>query len=373
VKDGTIFLEDGEEAQVSFEVPLAEGGEYTKTYRFVGGSYLIEVSAKLSDPPKGATPLALNWSSYYAPSQTESRYDPVNFSFLLPSDKVEHIGVTSIGDVQGVQEEIARWGALGDKYFMAALVATNESETMLARRAMNNYTISVVGEDESVAVKAFLGPKNYSDLKRLGFAELHRSVNLGIFSFLAKPLLSVINFCYSLLGNYGLAIILLTLLIKFAFLPLTQVSLKSMKAMQDLQPEIKALRERIKDSNQLNQEMFALYKRKGVNPMGGCLPMVIQIPVFLGLYNALLNATEMRHAPFALWINDLSAPEGLMMFGIPIPVMIILMGLSMFFQQWLMPSNMDEQQRKIMLIMPVVFTGMFIIFPFPLGSFSTGL
>jgi YidC/Oxa1 family membrane protein insertase len=101
--------------------------------------------------------------------------------------------------------------------------------------------------------------------------------------------------------------------------------------------------------------------------MGGCLPMLIQIPVFLGLYNALLNATELRHAPFALWITDLSAPEALMIFGIPVPIMIILMGISMFLQQWLMPSNMDEQQRKIMLLMPVVFTGMFIIFPFPSG------
>ena len=193
---------------------------------------------------------------------------------------------------------------------MASLIALGDSQTMITSRVKENYSISARGENDQVKVKAFLGPKNYSELKSLNFVELHRNVNLGWFTFLAIPLLTVINFCYGLLGNYGLAIILLTLLIKFAFLPLTQVSLKSMKAMQDLQPEINALRERIKDPTQLNQEMFALYKRKGVNPMGGCLPMLIQIPVFLGLYNALLNATELRHSPFALWITDLSASGG---------------------------------------------------------------
>ncbi|MCB0329541.1 MAG: membrane protein insertase YidC [Bdellovibrionales bacterium] len=364
---GIVTLENGEEAQVTFQVSLENGGAYTKQYRFVGGTYFVEVSAELSAPPVGATPLQLAWSTFVPEEAAKNTYDPVNFSFLFPNDKVEHIRITELGEKTGQREEVARWGSLGDKYFMASLIALGDSQEMTAERAENNYTLWVKGSPEKVAAKAYIGPKNYSELKKLNFVELHRNVNLGYFSFLAIPLLTVINFCYGLLGNYGLAIILLTLIIKFAFLPLTQVSLKSMKAMQDLQPEIKALRERISDPNQLNQEMFALYKRKGVNPMGGCLPMLIQIPVFLGLYNALLNATELRHSPFALWITDLSAPEALNLFGIPVPVMIILMGLSMFFQQWLMPSNMDEQQKKIMMMMPVVFTIMFIVFPFPSG------
>jgi YidC/Oxa1 family membrane protein insertase len=140
-----------------------------------------------------------------------------------------------------------------------------------------------------------------------------------------------------------------------------------MKAMQDLQPEIKALRERIKDPTQLNQEMMALYKKRGVNPMGGCFPMVIQIPVFLGLYMGLLNTLELRHAPFALWITDLSSPEKLMIGGVGVPVMIILMGISMILQQWLTPSAMDEGQKKAMMLVPVIFTVMFIVFPFPAG------
>jgi YidC/Oxa1 family membrane protein insertase len=140
-----------------------------------------------------------------------------------------------------------------------------------------------------------------------------------------------------------------------------------MKAMQDLQPEMKALRERIKDPTQLNQEIMGLYKKRGVNPMGGCFPMLIQLPVFLGLYNALLYSIELRHAPFALWVTDLSSPEGLLIFGIQVPVMIILMGLSMIWQQHTTPSAMDPVQKRVMLLMPVVFTIMFIIFPFPAG------
>ena len=368
----TVTLADGEELFVTYRVELKDGGTYTKAYRFIGGKFVIDVKASLAAPPAGTTPLKLSWWTFIPEELVGRTYDPISFSFLTTDDKVEHEQVTSLEDDLGRPKgnknlSDARWGALGDKYFMAALIAKDRAQTMSASRDGNNYSLSVEGTPQEVEAQVYLGPKNYSQLKQMDFKELHRSVNLGFFSFLAIPLLSVINLFYGFLGNYGLAIIALTLAIKFLFLPLSQVSLKSMKAMQEIQPEIKALRERIKDANQLNQEMFALYKRKGVNPMGGCLPMLIQIPVFLGLYNALLNATELRHAPFAFWITDLSAPEALMLFGIPIPLMIILMGISMFLQQWLMPSNMDEQQRKIMLLMPVMFTGMFIIFPFPSG------
>ncbi len=363
---GVVHLKKGQEAKVIFQIPLSTGGVFSKSFRFVGGSFFVDLAAKMSEPDvPEATPLAIRWSGYVPEEVASSKYDPVSFSFLFPNNKVEHLGLVQVDNNSKV-DKITQWTSLGDKYFMTSLISPSGSQTTWISRKNDNYAIDAIGSKEQVAVKAYLGPKNYSDLKKLDF-ELHRNVNLGIFSFLAIPLLTVINVCYGFLGNYGLAIILMTLLIKFLFLPLTQVSFRSMKAMQDLQPEIKALRERIKDPNQLNQEMFALYKRKGVNPMGGCFPMFIQIPVFLGLYNALLNATELRHSPFALWITDLSAPEALNVGGIPIPVMIIMMGISMFLQQWLTPSNMDEQQKKIMMIMPVMFTVMFIIFPFPSG------
>jgi YidC/Oxa1 family membrane protein insertase len=165
-----------------------------------------------------------------------------------------------------------------------------------------------------------------------------------------------------------MAIIGLTLVVKAVMLPLSRASFESMKKMQELQPEIKALKERVKDPTQLNQEIFALYQRRGVNPMGGCFPVLIQIPVFLGLYQALLNAIDLRHARFGVWITDLSAPERLEFFGIGIPVMVLLMAASMILQQRTMPNTTtDPAQARMMQIMPFVFAGMFIIFPMPAG------
>ena len=165
-----------------------------------------------------------------------------------------------------------------------------------------------------------------------------------------------------------MAIIALTFFVKTAFLPLTKAGLVSMKAMSELQPEIKALRERITDPTQLNQEMLTLYRKRGVNPMGGCFPMLIQIPVFLGLYNALLNAMELRHAPFALWIQDLSSPERFMIGTVPVQLMVLILGVSMFIQQYMTPTpGMEPAQRKILLLMPLILSISFIVYPLPAG------
>jgi YidC/Oxa1 family membrane protein insertase len=176
-------------------------------------------------------------------------------------------------------------------------------------------------------------------------------------------------------ANYGLDIILLTVLIKVLFIPLTQKSFQSMHALQKLQPEMKRLQERFKDDREaLNREMMELYRRHKVNPLGGCLPMLLQMPVFIGLYNALFYAVELRHAPFALWINDLSAPDRLPalpsppiaeLFGVEmrIPVLTLLMGASMLVQQKMTPPAGDPAQQRMMMFMPVIFTVMFVSFP----------
>ena len=167
----------------------------------------------------------------------------------------------------------------------------------------------------------------------------------------------VLKFFYGFIGNYGFAVILLTVCIKLIFWPLTQKSYKSMKGMQKLQPEMKKMREKHgKDKQKLNQEMMSFYKDNKVNPLGGCLPMVIQIPVFFALYRVLLGSIELRHAPFMLWITDLSAKD-------PYYVTPLIMGVTMFLQQKMTPTNMDPTQAKIMLMMPVVFTFMFLNFP----------
>ncbi len=203
---------------------------------------------------------------------------------------------------------------------------------------------------------AYFGPKQSEYLAASGH-QFDKAINYGFFHPLAKPLMVVLKFFYGYIGNYGFAIILLTICIKLIFWPLTQKSYKSMKGMQKLQPEMKKMREKYgKDKQKLNQEMMAFYKENKVNPLGGCLPMVIQIPVFFALYRVLLGSIELRHAPFMLWITDLSARD-------PYYVTPLIMGVTMFIQQKMQPTNMDPTQAKIMLMMPVVFTFMFLNFP----------
>ena len=204
----------------------------------------------------------------------------------------------------------------------------------------------------------YAGPKEYSRLEsfRIGLEE---TIPLGWFWFIGLPLFHLMKWLYKILGNYGIAIILITALIKVIFSPLTHKSYKSMKEMQKLQPKITALQKKFKDDKQkLNIEMMNLYKTHKVNPVSGCLPMVIQIPVFIALYNVLSYAIELRHAPFFWWIQDLAAMD-------PYYILPVVMGISMLIQQWMTPTapTADPIQSKMMLLMPVIFTFMFLSFP----------
>ncbi len=193
-------------------------------------------------------------------------------------------------------------------------------------------------------------------------------MNFGFWDFLAKPTLHLLNFLYRYVHNYGVAIILVTVLIKLLFWPIAQKGMRSMKTMQKLQPKMAKLREKYADDRErLNQEMMQLYKTYKVNPLSGCLPMLLQIPVFFALYKVLLQTIELRHAPFMLWINDLSAPDRLPI-GVDIPylgglpVLTILMGASMYVQQMMTPATGDPTQQKVMKFLPLVFTFMFLNF-----------
>ena len=185
-----------------------------------------------------------------------------------------------------------------------------------------------------------------------------------MFWFVAIPLLRALRVLHVITHNYGIAIIVLTALVKIVTAPLTRTTFRNMREMQKIQPQMAKLRERFKDDQTaLQKEMMELYRRHRVNPFSGCLPMVLQIPIFIGLYNALSHAIELRHAPFMLWINDLSAPDRLMIGSVPVPVLTLLMGASMFLQQWLTPQQGDPTQQRMMMFMPLVFTFMFINFP----------
>jgi YidC/Oxa1 family membrane protein insertase len=352
---------------LDFKGTLPSGVGITKRITLTGGKYLFSVDVVLDRPSSTGQAVWLEWSHFFPANVEESLRIKHTLTYLDDLKKIHHEQLDQIA--QGVREYgVSKWVSLGDTYFTSTIIPTVTTPNTLLGREGDLFFGRVAGGATGGKFFAYVGPKDYRILESSGDFDLQRSIDLGWFSFLALPLLWLLHTLYSGLGNYGLAIIALTLIVKAVMLPLSKASFESARKMQDIAPEIKALRERIKDPNQLNQETFALYKRKGVNPMGGCLPVLVQIPVFLGLYNALLNAIELRHAPFALWINDLSAPESLQLFGIGIPVMVLLMAISMVYQQWTTPNpSADPTQQKMMMIMPVVFAGMFIVFPMPAG------
>jgi len=362
-----IAIPEGGQAVLSFEGVLPDGTGITKKIDLKAESFLFNVSVALAKPRTDSEPVWLEWAHYYPKAQEKnSRIKLTHLTYLDGYGKVKHVPLDEIPE--GVRDfGTSQWVSLGDLYFMATLIPSVSGRNTILGREGEVLLGRVAGTPSGGTFTMYVGPKDYKTLSHLGF-NLERSIDLGWFTFLAYPLLWMIHYLHLFLGNYGLAIIALTLIVKSMLLPLTKASLESMKKMQQLQPEINALRERIKDPNQLNQEILGLYKRKRVNPAGGCLPILIQLPVFLGLYQALLNSIELRHSPFALWIQDLSAPESLHLFGIGIPVMVLIMASTMMIQQWTTPSpTMDPAQKKAMMIMPFVFAIMFIVFPMPAG------
>lgn len=363
--DGRYLVGGGRELSLNFTGKLSDGTSITKVFRFHEKTYLFNVDIALSQAANDGSKIWLEWTHFVPGVEKLSRYDTRGFVIFDIIGKTHRIMMQQV--VEGIFDSgPAHWVSLADKYFMSTIIPTEPNAAVKYGKDRETFMTMAAGSASGGRFTLYVGPKDYRALKELNL-ELERTVDLGWFFFLAYPLLLALNFFHSFLNNYGLCIIILTLSIKALFLPLTRTSLSSMQAMQELKPELDALKERVKDPAQLQQEMMALYKRKGVNPLGGCLPILIQIPVFLGLYNALLNSIELRHAPFALWIHDLSAPEALMIYGVSVPVMILIMGVSMFIQQWTTPSTGDVQQQRMMMIMPVMFTAMFIIFPMPAG------
>lgn len=263
------------------------------------------------------------------------------------------------------------WAGLEEMYFISAIIPKKAedakwSSVITGDMAKVGALIPVnlaPNANTSISYNVYIGPKDMAILKAQG-VHLEESIDYGWFPLgrtlntaLAKPMHTAMNFLYIYITNYGLVIILLTVVIKILFHPLTKKGLDSMKEMQKIQPQVVALRERYKDDREkMNRELMELYKRYSINPLGGCLPMILQIPVFIALYNVLSTSIELRHAPFALWIHDLSAQD-------PYYVTPILMGGTMLIQQKMTPSAMDPTQAKMMLIMPVVFTFLFLNLP----------
>ena len=271
--------------------------------------------------------------------------------------------------------KIYKWAALDNRYFLAALIPyenagfTNISVTMLTKKHPPTLALMSGAPDSSLnsityKLMFYLGPKGHEHLKSLHM-NLEESVDFGYFGFLGKLALSVLNYFHKMTGNYGWAIIILTVLLQLIVLPLTVKSFKASAAMKQLQPLVKGLQDKYKaDPKRLNVEMLNLYKIHKVNPLGGCLPMILQLPIFWALFTTLRNAFELRGAEWIFWVNDLSAPDTLLKIsGIPLNVLPLIMGIGMFFQQQMMSVSTDPAQKQLMYLMPVIFTFMFWNFP----------
>jgi len=358
-----------------------EGITVNKIFTFDPNSYMIDLKVALSN--KGATRIDDSLVlSLRSPVIKEKGYGFVGPSALI-DDKLEQVKIKKIEDKSEFSGKI-KWIGVEDRYFISSIIPGEEIDgrmkLSLIDETVTNRLVNPAFELDRGASKEFqfyifMGPKSMELLGSLGHG-LDKALNFGFFDIIAKPCLWFMNQIHSVIPNYGIAIILLTIFTKILLWPLGNKSYKSMSEMKKLQPLMTEIREKYKDDKQkMNQELMGLYRTYKVNPMGGCLPMVLQIPVFFALYRMLYQAIELRHAPFFLWINDLSAPDRLFEFGfsIPfmeppygIPVLTIVMGATMLLQQKMSPPPGDPTQAKMMMLMPLVFTFIFI-------NFSSGL
>ena len=288
--------------------------------------------------------------------------------FIGPETKIgDEVIKNKPSKINGKVEHLGRveWTAIQDKYFIAALIPEkSEGATVLKTHDEEvSVGIELSGRGRE-SFRVYAGPKEYDRLKKMGVG-LEDSIDFGWFIYgswsvvrgIAKPLFHFLRFLYRYTENYGLSIIILTIGIRSLFIPLMHKSYKAMKAMQVLQPELKKLQKKYKDNKErLNREMIELYKQHGANPLGGCLPMLLQMPVFVALFNVLYTTIELREAHFAFWVSDLSMKD-------PFYVLPIIMGVSMLVQQKMQPTTMDPRQAKIFLFMPAFFTVLFLNFP----------
>ena len=373
--NGLIYSVQGTDLKLSgdakgsllFQGQSPSGAVITKSLTFSGSYYPIEleVSVKASD---GAAPIAEILITEKSDHTVPNPDAPFEGFIALVDNKIRREAAAEAINGHEFTGDVS-WAGFGHTYFFFALLPENGAQHKLSvRQAGAALIASISGPAASGRYTLFIGPKELDTLKPLGKG-FERAIDFGYFGFISIPFLYVLHFFHRFSNSYGLDIILLTVLIKILMWPLTHKSFVSMKRMGKLQPQMERLKERYGDDKEkLNKEIMELYRRNGVNPLGGCLPMVLQFPVFIGLYNALSTPIELRHAPF-LWIKDLSRPDWESLpftlggWHIGIPVLTILMGASMFLQQWMTPSAGDPNQRKMMMLMPLMFTFMFVSFP----------
>lgn len=349
----------------------ADGLQVKKTFVFTKGNYLVKVLYDISNQSSRSWQGFLNMQIFRtAPGEDKSsmfhigsftgasysnpgtaRYKKVNFSDMSKTNL--NLSVKS------------GWIAMQQHYFLSAWVPSPQTmNTFYTRAAGDTYTIGLVsqplvitpGQNKTIGANLYVGPEITSNLEAIS-PGLDLTIDYGWLWFLSSFLFTVMKAIYHVIGNWGWSIVLVTVLVKLVFYRLSATSYRSMAGMRKLQPKLQALRERIGDDKaKLSQATMELYRQEKINPLGGCLPIVVQIPVFIALYWVLLESVELRQAPFIFWINDLAAAD-------PFHVLPVIMGLTMLIQQRLNPAPPDPMQAKIMMFLPILFTGLFWNFP----------
>ncbi len=364
---GDQVLKDGaNQLEITLEATTAGGNKVLKTYVFHRGSYQIDVRhegvavgshayyqiTRDGKPAEGqGSSMMMGVTTFTGPAvftDTE-KYQKVEFAEILKNK------------AKFAQKADSGWLAMVQHYFVSAWLppAGTPREFYMRKVGEDLFSAGVilpVGADGRSAVSLYAGPQEQDKLEKIA-PGLDLVVDYGWLTVIAAPLFWVLGAIHKLVGNWGWAIIGLTVLLKLVFFPLSAASYKSMAKMRVLTPKLVKLKEAYGDDKQrLNQEMMELYKREKVNPLGGCLPVLVQIPVFIALYWVLLGTVEMRNAPWLGWITDLSVKD-------PFYVLPLIMGATMFIQTRLNPTPPDPIQAKVMLFMPIMFTGMFLFFP----------
>jgi YidC/Oxa1 family membrane protein insertase len=346
-----------------------DGLEVTKRYTFRRGTHAIELQHLVSNNSSNAwTGREYRQLQRGEPSDSGNMfmYTYTGGAIFSPEDKYQKYDFEDLGKDRLNRDVVDGWISMIQHYFLAAIVPPRgQQQHFYGKRLANGravigaYTPAMTvgpGEQATFNGTLFVGPKLQAELEQLAEG-LDLTVDYGWLVFIAKPMYWILDKINGVVGNWGWTIIIFTILIKLAFFKLSETSYRSMANMRKLTPRIQALKDRYGDDKQrMQQAMMEMYKTEKINPLGGCLPMLVQIPFFIALYWVLLESVELRQAPWILWLDDLSIKD-------PFFVLPLIMGVSMFVQQKLNPPPPDPMQAKILMFLPVVFTVMFAFFP----------
>lgn len=367
-----VLSEGADSLQVDLNFVQESGVQITKRFSFKRDDYDVQVDYLINNTSDQA------WSGYFfAQLKRDNSPDPTQaegmgmVSYLgaaisTSEEKFDKITFDDIQEKQVKRESVGGWVAMIQHYFVSAWIPNQNEKQEYSTRATSRgenivgfsspETVIEAGQQATLGSKLYVGPKIQKQLEAAA-PNLELTVDFGWLWFIAQPLFWMLNLIHGFLGNWGWAIIILTMMVKGAFFKLSASAYRSMANMRRVGPELQRMKEKYGDDRQkMSQSMMELYKKEKINPIGGCLPILIQMPVFIALYWMLMESIELRHAPFMLWITDLSVKD-------PYFVLPILMGASMFIQQLLNPTPPDPMQAKLMKMLPIVFTVFFLWFP----------